>query len=281
MQRTDGITEFTKTKMHFALAFLGTLFALHPLVERFGFGERGFDYLGWSLAIDYVYGLIAALLGITVYFYAMALLSERPYSWMEKTGNYVYALAILVPPLYGGLYLSTLAAERLGMEHLAWAGPTAVPLVLGIGWLLLSQVLAWRLRQRLGQQDRSVKVEQLAEQEIAHINRARDLFEDNHFDLSVIEAWKAIEARLRRVLLLRGLSARADSPEAMIHTASRAGVLTKQTQALLQQLRQQWNVAVSVEPLTREAADAALTAARNILATIAVADSATGSKPAV
>jgi MFS family permease len=279
MPKTDGINEFTKTKMHFALAFIGTLFALHPLAERFG--DRGFDYLGWPLQVYYVYALIAGLLAVTVYFYAMALLSERAYSWMEKTGNYAYALAILVPPLYGGLYLSTLAAERLGMEHLAWAGPTAVPLVLGIGWLLLSQVLAWRLRQRLGRQDRTVKIEQLAEQEIANLNRARELFEDNHFDLSVIEAWKAIEARLRRVLLLRGLTARADNPQAMIHTASRAGLLTKQTQALLQELRQQWNVAVSVEPLTREAADAALTAARDILATIPVADSAAGGKPAV
>ena len=38
------MSEFTKTKMHFALALIGTLFALHPLVEKYP--DLGFDYLG-------------------------------------------------------------------------------------------------------------------------------------------------------------------------------------------------------------------------------------------
>ena len=42
---------------------------------------------------------------------------------------------------------------------------------------------------------------------------------------------------------------------------------------LLRDLRKQWNVAVSFEPLSREAAESALQAARNILATISVGES--------
>jgi hypothetical protein len=267
--QSNAMTDFTKTKMHFALALLGTLFALHPFVEKFGDGV-GFDYLGVFLKLFYAYGLIAGLLALTVYLYALAMLSERAYSWVEKTGNLAYALAIMVIPLYGGLYVSTLAADYLGQAHIAWLGPTVVPVVLGLIWLVLSQVLALRLRKRLGDQDRSVKINQLAEQEITSINRARALFEDNHYDLSVIEAWKAIEARLRRALLLRGVSSNENDPEAMIQLATRRGLLTKPTQGLLEELRRQWNVAVSVEPLTREAADLALSAARNILATISV-----------
>jgi hypothetical protein len=278
--KDDALTEFTKTKMHFALALLGTLFALHPLVEKFG-DQVGFEYLGVFLKVFYAYALAAGLLALTVYFYALALLSERAYSWMEKSGNSCYAVAVMVLPLYGGLYLSTWAAERFGQAHLAWAGPTVVPLALGLGWLLLSQVLAWRLRQRMGNQDRAVKLEQLAEQEITALDRSRELFDTTHYDLSVIEAWKALEARLRRVLLLRRISPRSATPEAMISAASRAGLLSKPSLALLQGLRAQWNVAISTEPLTREAAESALRAARDILATIPIEAPTTGGKPSV
>ena len=276
--QTNTITEFTKTKMHFALALLGTLFALHHFLDKYE--DLGFEYLGYDLKLFYAYGLTAGLLGLTVYLYALALLSERAYSWMEKTGNYVYALAVMVLPLYGGLYVSTVAAERLGQRHLAWTGPT-IPIALGVAWLLLSQVLALVFRKRLGDRDRSAKVDQLAEQELVALDRARELFATDHYDLSVIEAWKAIEARLRRVLLLRGITAKADDPHAMIQAAARARILPKATLPLLDELRRQWNVAVSVEPLTREAAEMALTAARNILSTIAIEEPTRGTRPAV
>jgi hypothetical protein len=275
--KADAVTEFTKTKMHFALALLGTLFALHNFVDKFG--EIGFDYLGVPLKLYYPYALSAALLGLTVYFYALALLSERGYSWMEKTGNSAYALAIMVFPIYGGLYLSNLAAVELGQEHLAWAGPTVIPLGLGVLWLLVSYLLAWRLRSRIGAQDRTAKVEELAEQEIAALNRSRELFETDHYDLAVIEGWKAIEARLRRVLLRRGITSPPDKPEAMFRAAIRAGLLTKPTQALLDELRHHWAVAVSVEPLTREAAESALSAVRNILSTIPIELPGKSAKP--
>ena len=38
------MTEFTKMKITFALALLGTLFALHPFLDRYP--DRGFVYLG-------------------------------------------------------------------------------------------------------------------------------------------------------------------------------------------------------------------------------------------
>jgi HEPN domain-containing protein len=276
--KESNITEFTKTKMHFALALLATLFALHHIIEKYE--DVGFDYLGYPLKIYYAYGLTAALLALTVYFYAMGLLSERAYSWMEKMGNYVYGLAIMVLPIYGGLYVSTLAAEHLGQEHLAWAGPS-IPLALGAAWLLLSQVFALFFRKRLSDRDRSAQTEQLAEQEITSLNRASELFDTNHYDLSVIEAWKAIEARLRRVLLLRGLSSRVADPQTMIHAATRAGLLSPPALALLKELRRQWNIAVSVEPLTREAAETALSAARNILSTIPIEKDHSSAKPTV
>jgi HEPN domain-containing protein len=270
------MTEFLKTKMHFALALLGTLFALHPVVERIQ--DIGFQYLGVELKVYHAYALIAGLLAFTVYCYALTLLSERSHSWVERLGNYAYALAVMVLPLYGGLYATNELARHLELpQHLA----LAVPAGLGIGWLLLSQLLALVFRKRLGDQDQRAKVDQLAEQEIASLNRARELFESDHYDLSVIEAWKAIEARLRRVLLQKGITKRLETPQDMIALATKKGLLTRSAQELLQELRTQWNIAVSVEPLTREAADKALTCARNILATIAVDEPATTAQRAV
>jgi hypothetical protein len=106
------------------------------------------------------------------------------------------------------------------------------------------------------------------------------MFASNHYDLSVIEAWKAIELRLRRALLIHGISGQITKPEALIHRATRAGLLTKPTLALLQNLREHWKVAVGVEPVTREAADMALSATRNILSTIPVDQGASKDKPA-
>jgi HEPN domain-containing protein len=264
------MTEFTKTKITFALALLGTLFALHPFLAAYL--DSGFPYLDYDLKLFYAYALTGGLLAASVYFYAVALVSERPSSWLERTGNYTYALAVIVPPLYAGLYLASLLEQRLNESQLGWLARAAPAVALGVGlaWLLLSQLLAWRLRRRMGDQDRVAKASQLAEQEIHALNRAREMFDGGHYDLSVIEAWRAIEARLRRVLLRKHLVTGEESPQAMIDTAVRAGLLGEHARSLLQELRRQWNVAVSTEPLNREAAETAVRAARDILSTIAL-----------
>ncbi len=261
------MTEFTKTKMNFALAMLGTLFALHKILETAE--NASFNYLGVDLKVQYLYSLVAGLLGLTVYCYALSLLSHRPSPRSEKVGNYVYALALMVVPLYGLLYGSSLVAEHVGNEHLKVTAPM-VALSLGFFWLLVSQLLAFRLRGRLGAHDRQAKLEQIVNQEITSLNRTPELFEAHHYDLAVIESWKAIEARLRRVLLSRGYTDQVSNAQALIDQANRAGMLTEPVRKLLDEVRNAWNVAVSNEPLTREAAEHALQSSRVALASIAV-----------
>jgi hypothetical protein len=271
------MTEFTKTKIHFALALLGSLFALHPYLQRFE--DASFLYLGYTLKVSYAYLLLAGLLALCVYWYGLTLLSERPHSWLERLGNYCYGLAIMVLPFFGGLYLASLLAERLGQSHLAWAAPGAA-LVIGIGWLVLSQVFALLLRGRLGKQDRSAKSEQFARQEVASLGHARELFGSGHYDLCIIETWRAVDARLRRALLARGIDLRRTDPAGLIHAAKRAALVRESTLGLLQQLERQWEVAVSSEPSSREAGESAMTAGRSILATIPLEDSAALAKAA-
>ena len=57
------MTDFTKAKISFALALLGTLFALHPFVEKYA--DVGFDYEGYNLKIFYAFALTAGLLAFS------------------------------------------------------------------------------------------------------------------------------------------------------------------------------------------------------------------------
>jgi hypothetical protein len=269
------MTEFTKTKIHFALALLAAIFALNPFLQRWE--DAGFSYLGFEVKLFYAYVLVAGLLSLSVYCFGLTLFSERPHAGMERLGNYFYALAAMVIPLAGGLYVSALLAERVGQSHLAWAAP-GLALGLGVAWLLLSQLLAWLVRGRLSRQDQTVKLEQLAKQEITSANRAGELFASEHYDLSVIEAWRAIDARLRRVLLQRGVTVGTAGPDRLIQAVKRARMVGTSTFALLQELKGHWNVAMSSEPLAREAAQAALSDVRYLLATIPLDDSTNNSE---
>jgi hypothetical protein len=259
------MTEFTKTKIHFALALLAALFALHPFLDRIG--DWGFLYLGYELRVFHAYLLIAGLLALCVYCFGLTLISERSHSWLERLGNYAYALAVIVLPLYGGLYLASLLADQLGNFHLAWAAPS-VALGCGIGWLVLSQLLAWMLRGRLATQDRTAKVKELMEEEILRVNRAQELFAGQYYDLSTIEMWKAVLARLRAGLLRRGIAPRRLTPEVLVRVSSRHGLLNEVSVARFRELREAWNIAMGSEPLSREAATKALEAGHQLLATV-------------
>jgi HEPN domain-containing protein len=267
------MSDFTKNKISFALALLGTLFALSPFLEKIVPPEHeGFVFLNLDLKWYYAFGLAGGLLALSVYCYAMAIVTERSSTLMEKLGNYCYAIAVMVLPLYGGLYVShVIAKELLGEPGLAWVAPTVAG-----GFAFLWVLLAGLLRHRLAQRDRVSKIAQLGEQEIHALGRAREMFQAHHYDLSVIEAWRAIEARLRRVLLSRRITPPQDNPQKMIEIANRRGLVNDAGMESLREVRRQWNVAVSTEPLTQEAAELALGAARKIIATLPVEEVAAG-----
>ncbi len=263
------MTEFTKTKIHFALALLGTLFALHPYLERYQ--DYGFKYLDVDLKLSLAYVLIAGFLALCVYCYGLTLVTERPHSWLERLGNYSYGLAVIVLPLYGGLFLASRLADWLGQSQWAWAAPM-VAIGLGIAWLVLSQLVVWLLRRRLGSQDLNAKIEQFEKQEMASLARANEFLASEHWDLSVIESWRAVEARLRRVLLARGISTTKVTPDALIYAAKRRAIIREPALGLLQELKHQWDIAISTEPVTKEAAVAAQSACGHILSTISLPD---------
>ena len=67
--------------------------------------------------------------------------------------------------------------------------------------------------------------------------------------------------------------------QSLLEAAGRAGILTGKSREQVEDLRRQWNVAVSTEPLTREAAERALVIARDILSTISLPGEGKERKP--
>jgi len=260
------MNDFKRAKITFALALLGTLFALHHVVENPAYQEATTftTYLGYDVNIIHAYLLLAGLLALTVYFYAVGFTTEHATAWVEKLGNLVYALAIMVAPMYGVLYLSSFLAETLGELHLYWMVPLAAS---ALGLLVGGAFLV-----RVGQRDRSAKQAHLTDLEISALYRARGLFEGGHYDLSIMETWKAIDARLHRVFAARGITPPADNPAAMIDKSIRVGILKEVNRGKLAELRHHWTVAMSHQPLTQEDAQSALDIARDILAMIPLGD---------
>jgi hypothetical protein len=172
-------------------------------------------------------------------------------------------------PFYGGLYLASLLADYLGQSHLEWAAPGAA-LGVGIAAFVLFQLFAWLLRGRLGRQDQSAKIEVFTGQEVKALADAQELFANAHYDLAVMEVHRALDARLRRVLLGRKSNLPDGDLDALVAAAKRAGILREPALTLFKDLDRQWHIALSSEPLTKEGAAVALSATRHILATIPV-----------
>ncbi len=271
--------------MHLTLVLLGTLFALHPLVEKIqhvGF-DYGFDENKIYLSIGLVYGVLAGLVALVVYFYSLMLLSARWAGTAERLGNYIYAVALLLPPFYGGLYLAYLLENQL-LKHsdIAWVARVApwVPLGLGVFWLLVTQAGALWLRGRLSAQDVASRMSQLVEREAEALNRAQEMFAGDHFDLAVIESWKALETRLQRALLAHDYHEAPTDPERLLTAAQCAGILDAARRERVHQVLQAWHVAIGSEPTARESADKALLTTRDILSTIPVLDMRRVKRPA-
>jgi hypothetical protein len=140
--------------------------------------------------------------------------------------------------------------------------------------VVLSQLVAWRIRRRLGEQDRVSRIALLARQEVESLDQTRELFDGGRNTLSVAEEWRALEERLRQVLLSRRIETRAGAPEVVIHTATRNGILKEPTLGVVSELRRHWTVAASTEPLCREAAVESLSAVRHVLSVIPVKEPA-------
>jgi hypothetical protein len=259
------MADFIKTKLQAALALLGMLFALKPFIDEI----QNVSFLALDVRISLLHALagMAGLLAVAVHCFALDMLRARPFSLVERLGNLAFGLAILVLPTFGLAYglseLGRFLADRYALPQLAWAAPAVAAGVVA-AWL----VLALFIRFRLGRQDRNHQFNTLTETEALALKRAQEMYDQGHYDLSVIEIWRGLESRLRRALLVRHVHGPFDDWSDLRDAAHAAGLLSKVPLTALDGLRRHWQTAVGVEPVTRDDALDALGTARSILATI-------------
>jgi hypothetical protein len=257
------MADFIKTKLQAALALLGMVFALRPYItdiEKVGF--VAFDV---PVNLLHVLAGMAGLLAVSVHCFAFDMLRARPFSLVERLGNLSFGLAVLMLPAFGVSWGLTELAQHLATQYALphWVTPAAAG-GLVVAWF----ALAVAIRVRLGRQDRKHQFEALHETESAALRRAREMFDHSHYDLAVIEVWRGLEARLRRSLLSRGVHGHWDDWGQLRHAARAAGLLAKVPLTTLDALRQLWEKAVSVEPVTCDEAAEALATTKSLLATI-------------
>lgn len=191
------MTSFAKAKIGFALTLLAVLFAIYPIIQEQI--NMGFVFFGFLIKIRFLYYTFALLLGVAVYTYAIAFISDRFAKIIQRIGNIIYAVALVIPPLCGILWIVSLLLNAI--TSLAAGSFLVRVILLVLLSLLMSPVIffvAYLLEKKLNSKDKEARLHQLSQEEASHVERASEMLRAGNYDLSVFEGFKAIESALRK-----------------------------------------------------------------------------------
>lgn len=229
------MTDFTKAKIGFALALLGVLFAIHPIIRDLG--NIGFMFFGLLLEIRIFYYTVALFLSITVYAYAIEFISDRPVTIAQRVGNIVYAIALFVPASYSLLWITSwLAKFAVFVSKSPMAGAITSSLF-GVLSGALSALLFNSFRRKLNSKDRKNRVVQLSLDTGLHINRATEMFKASYYDLSVFEAFRAIETTLQIAVMSKQTWVRGEGFQNLLDVAIKANVIPQEIGETIEEIR--------------------------------------------
>lgn len=259
------MSNFETAKIGFALALLGVVFTVHPIVAPFLSHEvRVFTF---AAPVRLFYLAFIASLVVSVYLFDVDLLVERPKSHLRSAGTLSYAIALAIPPVTGFLVAVT--------PLIMWIGDHAGSLVEASSVLLSTIAAAVGLfAERTFQRALKLRDQRHAEMqsrlaEADHIGRAQQMLSLGHFDLAALEGWTAVEIAIRSALFrseLRFIPVRAP---AQFDQATKEGVLPPDTVELARQLRDLRNKAAHGHgQISREEAARAVDSAIRILGDI-------------
>lgn len=256
------MSDFTKFKIGIALALLGVPFTLQPLVKELE--TVGFLLAGTKVRVLWLFYGTSGLLGLSVYIFALAAVREQPPRWLETGGNVAYACALGVPPLYVLLWASTLLVTLVQpffnqplLKHI-------LSFVLGTVSAIPVAALTRFVAQLLAKRDRSARVDQLETAEVRHLDRARELLNAGHYDLSIFESFRAAEAALSGAL--EGAGVRPRRATELFEAGVTAQIISRDHAQPYHQLRSLRNTAAHKEvPMTASEAETALATAKALL----------------
>lgn len=219
------MTEFSKTKITFALALVGVLFAIHPIIKE----ASHFNFLIFNYKITLMQGYyaFALLLALSVYTYAFDFLTQKPLTVIQKAGNVFYALSLLTPPIFVALWLLSKIAILVTVLFKSETITAGAQVALGAVISFVANIATQKIKELLNNRDRESNLEALSSKEISFLSRAKEMLKSNHYDLAIVESFRAFEAALHRVLLNRNLSIPMKSPMQVINYAFEQGVLSE------------------------------------------------------
>jgi HEPN domain-containing protein len=263
------MNDFAKQKIAFAIGLLAVLFTVTPLLQPFG--ELGYSIFGARLNLLRLYYFLSIILLLATYCYAIQFLTERDLRYPAIIGNFLYAVAIVSPAVYITLWS---IIYLLGFITPSFKSSVAEHFVAGVVSSIIVVVateVAARLGRALGRKEKRAAVEQLEQEEMRFLRRAEQLLEADHYDLAVVEAWKAIEVAARRALLKRDVPQSFRLP--LHREIEKYGLVPKELIPAFQEVRRTRNIAAhAVERISKEQARNAIELSARILAALAPVD---------
>lgn len=262
------MTEFSKIKIPFALALLAAMFAINPLLNKYG--EISYLIFEIPISLNFIYLVFCSLLGASVYFYAIGLVGEKAIFEMSNTiGHVTYALALIAPPLFIILYPVSLAASLIVKFTQSPLFSKVIEYALSAFIGIVASLISNFIFKTFSRRDKAEKVEKLTYQENQLLARAKELFEQGYFDLAVTESWKAIEISLNKAFLRIGEQHYPKSIRSLLELATQRNILRKHQTDEVKMLLKVRNEAVHTEKhIDQQEASTALNISEKIIASL-------------
>lgn len=262
------MNDFSRIKIPFSLALLVAMFAINPLIQKYGFVN--YTLFGMTITLSFIYLLFCISLGASVYFYAIGLIGDRPFfNFVNKVGHIVYALALIVPPLFLILYPVSLLTDLLINAFKSPLFSKAVEYV-GSGVTgVAASLIANFIFRAFAARDRKEKIDRLSVQENQLLSRARQLFQQGYYDLAATESWKAVEVALNKTFESAGIRRSGQTTNTLLDLARKKEFLNTREIEELMGIRQIRNAAVHTErKVTMDEAERVLGVSDKIIAAL-------------
>ena len=236
------MSDFAKAKIVFALALVGVLFAIHPVVRDFD--SAGFPFFDFVLQYRMIYYTMLGLLGCVIYFYAIDFITDNPLGLAHRVGNLFYAIALLFPPVLALVALSIKVAEGVvWVSDSPIAGEISKIAITSIA-ACVGLLIAKFASRHMNQRDREESVDRLAFQSKGHLQRAEELMEAGHYDLVALESYRCVESVLQRALLDGNVHVSNSRANQLVPIAARVGIIPDAVVGVFHELRIARNRAV-------------------------------------
>jgi hypothetical protein len=253
------LSTFLKEKIAFAVALLAALFTLTPILPDIG--STGFTLLGFTITVRLLYYVLSALLALAVYCYGVQFAFERPRRVLTVTGDVLYAVALVTPVAFLFLFAGTELAAGFGKILRSQTATALTSAVAGALSAWFSTYLVFRTRRALAAKQRELEQRTFANQSILQLRRAEQLEHSGHYDLAIVEAFRAVESAARQSAVVRGQPFPSRWFDAIAPQLP-----TKDLQQDFEHFRRLRNMAAhAVEPVTADQARKALQVAARLL----------------